>query len=214
MAKVSRKRELTRAVDALGDSLQAEQMTLASVDELLNNVTPEVAQARRGRGRPKGARNRRTNQMLEYLEALGYEPPILKLARIAAVDTKTMALALGCKRIEAFDRQLKALEALMPYWHQKLPQSLEVDARTVTALFLGAPPEGGDEPGEMLSGTHIARMIGLADPDGAGGPDPAGAAGPLAVRPVVGLPEKSKETQAVSAGQPGGVERGASNADG
>lgn len=213
MAKVSRKRELTRAVDALGDGLQAEQMTLASVDELLNNVTPEVAQARRGRGRPKGARNRRTSQMLEYLEALGYEPPILKLARVAAADTKTMALALGCKRIEAFDRQLKALEALMPYWHQKLPQSLEVDARTVTALFLGAPPEGGDEPGEMLSGTHIARMIGLADPDDGGDPDPVRAAGPLAVRPV-GPPAISKEKQGVSAGRPGGVERGASNADG
>lgn len=213
MAKVSRKREVERAIEVAGAGLAAEQLTLASIDELLNHASPEVAAARRGRGRPKGARNRRTAEMLQFLETVGYEPPMLKLARIAAADTRTMATALRCRPLEAFDRQLKALEALMPYWHQKLPQALEVDARTVTALFLGAPPESGGEPGEMLSGTHIARMIGLADLAAGGPPDPAGVSGPLEGRPV-GPAEKSKEKQGISGGLPGCVERGSSNANG
>lgn len=207
MAKVSRSREVAQAVEAVSDRLAGEQLTLASIDELLNQATPQAAAARRGRGRPKGARNRRTAEMLEFLERLGYEPPMLKLARIAAADTRTMATALGCRRIEAFDRQQRALEALLPYWHQKLPQAHEVDARGVTALFLGVPPsaDGGD-PGEMLSGTHIARMIGLAEPDG-GEPEPA-------IEAAGGSIAEIEENQGLSGAGPADVEREASNADG
>ena len=206
MAKVSRAREVAQAVEAVSDGIVAEQLTLASIDELLNEATPQAAEARRGRGRPKGARNRRTAEMLEFLERLGYEPPMLKLARIAAADTRTMATALGCRKLEAFDRQQRALEALLPYWHQKLPQALEVDSRGVTALFLGVPPAGGGEPGEMLSGTHIARMIGLAEPDGG---EPVSAIGAAAV-PIGEI----AGNQGLSGDAPADVEREASNADG
>jgi hypothetical protein len=156
--------EIEAAVDDLAGDPPPEQMTLADVDGLLAGLAAPVK--RRGRGRPPGARNRRTTDMLEYLERSGYAPPMLRLARIAAADTKTLATSLRCRIAEAFDRQQAALIALLPYWHQKLPIAAEIEAKGALAVYVGQPPAGGSDAGGgsapvQLLGEAIARAIGL-----------------------------------------------------
>ena len=141
-AEIEKAAEHARAADAAA----GEQLALLddlAVADALNAAAAE--QARRGRGRPPGARNRRTAEMLEYLETLGFEPPLLALAKRVAVDTKALARALRCSIKDAYDSQNQALVALLPYWHQRLPMAVDVEERRSIALTVQAIDVAGGE---------------------------------------------------------------------
>lgn len=134
-----------------------------------------------GRGRPKGAQNRRTTKMREYLLRKGYLHPMEALAQMASASPHVLALELGCKKIEALDIIRKANVDLLPYMESKAPQQLDVNAKTL-GLFLvgdlgdgqvratdflsvtGAPAE--DEENQELSGDATVRP---GDPPSHGG---------------------------------------------
>lgn len=93
----------------------------------------------RGPGRPKGARNKRTQHTLEYLQSLGYDDPLRGLAEVFTRSPVLLAAELGCTVLEAFDRQQEARKIALPFWHQKLPQAIVIDpTAAMTMVMIGA----------------------------------------------------------------------------
>lgn len=78
-------------------------------------------------GRPKGSRNRRTVETVEYLRSLGYADPLRGLLEIFSRPAKVLADELGCTVMEAFDRQMAAMKDALPFMHQKMPQAVVLD---------------------------------------------------------------------------------------
>lgn len=150
MVRVSKGREVAAAAAVVAPA-EPEQL---AIEDILGSA--EGAPVRRGRGRPAGARNRKTTEMIEYLEALGYEPPMLQLAKVARADTRALAAALRCSRLEAFDRQQTARVALMPYWHSRMPIEAVVQTRASIGIVLGALP------GEPMTGAVAGDEEGAA----------------------------------------------------
>lgn len=80
----------------------------------------------RGRGRPPGSPNRTTVQLQKLLLAKGYRDPAEFQASLVTMDTAELALALSCSKLEAASLQQRAAERLMPYFHQAMPQAVEL----------------------------------------------------------------------------------------
>lgn len=140
MARPAKRKEVAAAVAAVA-ATEPEQL---AIDDLLGVAAAEPV--RRGRGRPPGALNRKTTDMIAYLEALGFEPPMLQLCKVAAADTAALAAALRCSKVDAFDRQQQARVALLPYFHAKMPIEAVVKAEAAVGIILGVAP-GDPEPG-------------------------------------------------------------------
>lgn len=83
----------------------------------------------RGRGRPKGAKNRRTEELREYIEATGITPA---------------EYLVGVMRDPTADpvERRQAATALLPYAHRKQPVAVDLGGADVT-LILG--DLGGNE---------------------------------------------------------------------
>lgn len=134
-----RKAEIEVAAAALGAGDEADQLglALASPETAIADVLNEPAAAvvvRRGRGRPPGARNRRTSEMVAYCERVLGEPLLAKAVRIVGADVRMLAKGLGCTRIEAAKLQVQVLLGALPYLHQRLPLAVDVQARQAVAL--------------------------------------------------------------------------------
>jgi len=96
------------------------------------------ANERRGRGpgRPKGAKNRRTEEWAAYI--LGqYRSPLIVLAELYSMPVDELAAELQCEKLDAVKIQKDAAAALAPYVHQRQPQAVEVNQREVGVLILG-----------------------------------------------------------------------------
>jgi hypothetical protein len=140
---------LAAAVQALrpgpAPAAAGEQMMLAGLP--LGEVgrgpgpTPGTAEPSVGKGgRPAGARNRRTQEWVDFIGAR-YRSPLVVLAEIYSRPVEDLAKALGCKKLEAFQLQLEAAKQLAPYLHQKLPLAVEFEGKNLIALTLQAAPE-------------------------------------------------------------------------
>lgn len=81
---------------------------------------------KRGRGRPKGSKNKRTEDWTEYL-LNNYRSPLIMFAETYSRPTAALALELCCTLEEAFKIQMDAAKQLAPYVHQKLPQAIEIE---------------------------------------------------------------------------------------
>ncbi len=106
-------------------------------------VAEPVAVGERRIGRPPGARNRRTGEMLRYLgEVKGYKPPLEWLAELYSRPAAEVVRAYGLETLgEALKLQRDAAIASLPYWHQKQPMAVEAVGKTAGLLVL--PGEGG-----------------------------------------------------------------------
>lgn len=164
MARVSKGREIAAAVGAVAP---AEPQQLA-IEDLLGS--PAGAEVRRGRGRPPGALNRRTTEMIAYLERLGFEPPMLQLAKVAAADTRELATALRCSRADAFDRQQAARVALLPYFHSRMPLEAVVQTQSAVGIVLGALPGEpmAGAPAAVEGGCSLLAIVGSDDEENQG----------------------------------------------
>lgn len=88
-----------------------------------------------GRPRGSGAAADWRRYMLER-----YRSPLVVLAETYSRDVGQLASELGCTRLEAFDRQLRAAIEAAGYLHSKAPASLQVDGVAVAPLVFGVTP--------------------------------------------------------------------------
>lgn len=104
-------------------------------------VAEPVASGERRIGRPPGARNRRTKEMVDWLlNARGLKPPLEFLLEL--LDKSTIELIeLGVKAEDALKLKVHAATAALPYVHQKQPMAVEAVGKTAGLLVL--PGEGG-----------------------------------------------------------------------
>jgi hypothetical protein len=72
-----------------------------------------------GKGRPRGIRNHKTEQWLDYLTRR-YASPLEVLAQIANAPVDALAAELHCSRLEALREKRSAATALAPFLHSKL----------------------------------------------------------------------------------------------
>lgn len=86
-------------------------------------------------GRPPGARNKRTEEWVEFLSA-NYRSPLIMLAETVNRPVEVLAKHLGCSKAKAFEIQLAAAKELAPYMHQKLPQAVDLNGDGVALVNL------------------------------------------------------------------------------
>ena len=148
---------------------EAAQLSLLPTPAAVALAATDDATARRsGPGRPPGSRNKRTEEWVEFIRA-NYRDPALFLAETYARPVEVLAAQLGCEKLEAFNIQRQAAEALLPYLHQKLPQAISIDAKSHATLVLdlGAvrPGAAGDEGLMVIEGTIVENQEVKRDED-------------------------------------------------
>jgi len=89
--------------------------------------------APRGPGRPKGARNKRTAEMVEYLSRK-YTSPLEAAMQVYSRSVHDLAEELGCDPLDAMKLQLGAINATLPYIHQRQPQAVDVSGAGVVGI--------------------------------------------------------------------------------
>lgn len=143
--------------------------------------------AKRGRGRPAGSQNKRSADLANYLLSMGYRDPALNLADLANADPAALALELGAIEVnpemtaaEQLRHLVKAEKLsqaqvifliekayamiddanaeLMPYFHAKRPQAIQVDKTLRGFMVFGEMPEA-----ERRTETLDLRPIGSSE---------------------------------------------------
>jgi hypothetical protein len=94
----------------------------------------------RGAGRPKGSRNRRTEEWTRYIQGR-YGAPLEELAKVMQGGPHALARELGVDLVDGFDRWLRVTEALLPYLHQKQPTAVSVDGAAPAPVVLQVTPD-------------------------------------------------------------------------
>lgn len=121
--------------------------------------SPEEVDAepkRFGAGRPKGSRNRSSDDIARMVQQIGGNP-VLAMARIAGMSLLQIKEMLGCTRLEAFDRWTKVLTDLAPYVASKQPLAVAVSGK-VTSLNFTVPLGDGQE---LLGTDAVASLFAM-----------------------------------------------------
>ena len=104
-----------------------------------------VVDRRRGRGRPPGARNRRTAKFRDQILAMGPHPAIA-LQRAYSRPVELLAAELECTKLEAFGVQVRAAAELLPYVEGKQPVTVDLrQHHDAVIVMAGAPGVGAAE---------------------------------------------------------------------
>lgn len=132
--------------DLFDDGAGDDERTPSPISQALEGK----GQAKRA-GRPKGAKNRKTEQVQAYYHARGYTDPLLILAEIANADPLALAQVIGGKepRKAAFDAIRGAASELMPYFHGKMPVKVEVEGGQLPVLVIAAGTNQLDQAREL-----------------------------------------------------------------
>ena len=124
-------------------------------DDLPGSIAPIVKSGPQG-GRPKGARNKSTEQLREYI-ARQYKHPLIVLAEMWSRTPKELAEEMGLYELkvvsygdgggshvekylatgEAARLQQQAMIAALPYLAQKMPIAIEQKIKQMGVLLLG-----------------------------------------------------------------------------
>lgn len=120
----------------------------------------------RGAGRPKGSKNRRTEEWTRYVTAR-YGSPLEALAKVMQGGPEELARKLGVDLVEGFDRWVRVTEALLPYLHGKQPTAVTVDGAAPAPVVLQVTPEAAARmaaaPAEAAGIVKIALHQALSD---------------------------------------------------
>jgi len=132
-------------------------------DQALERMAEGFGQARRGRGRPPGAKNRRTEDW-QRLVLSTHRSPLLVLADFYSMPVEELATRLSCSRLDAAKLQLTAARELAPYLHQKLPLAVDVQRKDVVQLVIetGEAMASQAQLGDALS-VFAARVIDVSE---------------------------------------------------
>lgn len=91
--------------------------------------------AKRGPGRPPGARNKRTLATVEWL--LGrYQDPRAVLLAIAQTPVAELAARLNCTAMEALQEKRLAAAAVLPFVAQRQPLAVDVTSKSIVYLTI------------------------------------------------------------------------------
>jgi hypothetical protein len=102
--------------------------------------------AKRGPGRPPGARNKRTERTVAFLLSRHRDPRQV-LLEIAEANVADLAALYGCSLFEAGQEKRLAAAAVLPYIAQRQPLAIDVTKRSVVYLTIndGAFEETRDD---------------------------------------------------------------------
>jgi hypothetical protein len=118
------------------------------------------------RGRPKGSKNRRTEEWARYVTSR-YGSPLEALARVMHDGPAALAQELGVSLVEGFDRWLRVTEALLPYVHGKQPTAVTLDGAPPAPVLLQVTPDAAmrmaASPEEAMGVLKIALNQDLSD---------------------------------------------------
>lgn len=156
------------AVDQLmqGATLPAGGEQLGLLDPIAPAGEPPRAsiegQLRQGPGRRPGSRNRRTQEMVDYLLSK-YPIPLEGLLRIASMSIDEIRAELKCDALEAGQERRLALIAALPYIHQRQPIAVDVTNHKAVHLTIveGDPDAFGGDDDEIV--TVQARVVSVQD---------------------------------------------------
>jgi hypothetical protein len=143
--------EALRRSGAPRPAVPAEQLPLLEVAPGEAEAEPAAPAGERRGGRPPGARNRRTEEWVDYLLSR-YRSPLIVLAETYSRPAEVLAAELGISRAEAFAMQLTAARELAPYVHAR--QALAAPAVPTAAVELvltgvEPPADGAGEGGAI-----------------------------------------------------------------
>lgn len=165
MSKRKPKPAEVAALDAAGDRASA---ALIALGEQLTLQGMSVG-GRRGRGRPPGARNRKTIDQVTWAEEVcGHVPPLVLLADLAAGEPvmlahiEQQAKALRCATIDAAELCRRIWNDLLPYWGSRAPLEVQVQGRLAMAIDIPAPTGlPGDRAGQGLDDVAAGSLVGV-----------------------------------------------------
>lgn len=151
--------EAARDLSLLDDPEQLELLR----DKAPNRDAGTAVQAsrRRGRGRPRGALNKRNAKFRDQILALGPHPA-LALQRAYSTPVETLAAQLECSKLEAAQLGVRAASELLPYVEGK--QAVKVDLRQqhdVVLIMGGAPGVDGEELDAIADQVNAAEEQGI-----------------------------------------------------
>lgn len=116
--------------------------------------------AKRGPGRPAGSVNRTTLQLQRLLLQRGYRDPAEYLAAIYTMDPVDLMRALGgpdhVDPTKVLAIQKQAAEALMPYFHQKMPVQVEHGGQVARPLIIIRDGEGPGARARVVEGEAMS----------------------------------------------------------
>lgn len=150
---------VSAAIEAAGPALplrDAEQLVLMAEEAGADRVQAvHVGLAHRGRGRPRGALNKRSGAIRDWLLST-YAHPLETLAQVQSRPVDALAAELGCTKLEAAALQVKAAVELAPYLEGKQPVTIDLNKRSDVIMVMSAPG----------AAQELAQRIGETDLDG------------------------------------------------
>ncbi|MBT0667016.1 hypothetical protein HT136_01370 [Novosphingobium profundi] len=120
------------AIDEAGPLLplrDEQQLSLLAEEAGSDQVNfNHVGLARRGRGRPKGAGNKRREDVRSYLLSR-YAHPLEVLAQMYSRPVDALAAELGCSKKEAAQVQVRAAAEVAPFVEGKMPVTVDLGVK-------------------------------------------------------------------------------------
>lgn len=116
-----------------------------------------VLQEARRRGRPKGVRNRRTDDFRKFILGFGQHPAVtlmqiqstpaeVLVERSAAMDPPKRRMTIG----EAEQLRVRCAESLLPFIEGKMPVKVEMNFAGVSDLIIEGVTHTSDEMADIL----------------------------------------------------------------
>lgn len=93
----------------------------------------------RGPGRPKGSRNKSTQEWVDYFMTKN-KSPLMVLGELYSKDTIELAREMRCDRIDALKLQISAANAVLPYVHKKQPLAIETTGEELPTINIYTSP--------------------------------------------------------------------------
>lgn len=131
--------EVSDTVVCTTDLTSGKGKALAAQSEPLFKEMSGLGSEERGRGRPKGAKNKSTKEWVEYFTNR-FESPLVALGKLYTQDTKSLAREMCCDRLDALKIQVAAASSVLPYVHQKQPVALEIATEELPTIQIYTSP--------------------------------------------------------------------------
>ncbi len=111
-------------------------------------------------GRPRGARNRKSEAFEKWFFAKGYKDPAQLLAEIVSADPAALASMIpNAELMDVIKMQISAAGELMPYLHGKKPTVVELDAgQLLPMLSIMAGSDQMAEAAKVIEGREVMSL--------------------------------------------------------
>ncbi|WP_374650313.1 hypothetical protein [Rhizorhabdus sp.] len=136
----------------LRDAEQLDMLAEESGSTSVNRVHAELAP--RATGRPRGARNRRTEEVRSYLLSR-YAHPLEVLAQVYSRPVDALAAELHCSRADAMALQVKAAAEVAPYIEGKQPVAISITRKHDVVLVMPREGETVQQLGERINADGV-----------------------------------------------------------